>query len=269
MRAPSVNRAMHRISCLLVLVACTSTEASVSPPVPTPMPATSPAPSEVAPSDDAPTETTVATLDAPRPGPSNDPKCAEAFALHASASEAMAAGQTELARGKWLQVMRDFPTCPEVPHAFLALGENFFAKGDMAGAKSFYEKVALLGDPELRAYARYKQAWCELNLGDAAAALEGFIAAAQQAGKGELPPRLARLRDVALRDSVIAYAQIGKPAKAAEFYRRMAGEAGAERLLARLAQLYREREDMEAAAIVCIGVASCTSGNEVAPSRVP
>ncbi|HWB73941.1 MAG TPA: tetratricopeptide repeat protein [Nannocystaceae bacterium] len=240
---------------VIVLAACTSSEPPESPPASASAPApiaVTPAPIE-APRGDAPeaspSETARDAIDAPRPTTTGDPKCAEATKRWAAGADAMAAERREQARQEWLVVIRDFPTCPEVPHVFLGFGDDAFARGDMTAAKQFYEKTAQFPEPELRAYAIYKQAWCELNLGQHDKALQSFVSVARSVQADVPPPRLARLRDVALRDSTVAFAEVGQPAKARDFYRHVAG-ASADDLLRRLATHYEDRGDAAAAAAV-------------------
>ena len=244
---------MRRIALsVIVLAACTSSEPPESPPAtasaPSPI-AAAPAEIEAPPREpDVPREATRDAIDGPRPAMTGDPKCAEATKLWAAGADAMAAQQRDAARQQWLLVVRDFPTCPEVAHVFLGFGDDAFARGDMPTAKQFYEKAAQFTEPELRAYARYKQAWCELNLAEHAKALEGFVSVARSV-QGDTSPRLARLRDVALKDSVFAFIEVGDPKKARDFYRHIAG-TGADDLLRRLATHYEDRGDAAAAAAV-------------------
>ena len=244
---------MRRIApSVIVLAACTSSEPTESPPaVASAPPPIAAAPAEIdQPAREVakPREATRAAIDAPRPTMTGDPKCAEATKLWAAGADAMAAEQRDAARQQWLLVVRDFPTCPEVAHVFLGFGDDAFARGDMVVAKQFYEKAAQFTAPELRAYARYKQAWCELNLAEHAKALESFVSVAR-AVQGEASPRLARLRDVALQDSVFAFIEVGDPKKARDFYRHIAGTS-ADELFRRLSTHYEDRGDAAAAAAV-------------------
>lgn len=240
---------------MLVSTACVSTEPPESPPasasVPTPIEAAPAARGEPAdaPRSETTDETTRDAIDAPRPKATGDAKCAEATKRWAAGADALAAKRPDQARQEWLVVIRDFPSCPEVPHVFLGFAEDAFARGDMIAAKQFYEEAAQFPEPELRAYARYKQGWCELDLGQHDKALDSFVSVARSV-QGEVPPpRLARLRDMALRDSIVAFVEVGRPEKARDFYRHIAG-ASADDLLRRLAALYEGRGDAAAAAAV-------------------
>jgi TolA-binding protein len=177
--------------------------------------------------------------------------------LQIAAHAAMHADDPASARKHWLSLLRDFPSCPQVPHAYLAFAEHFFARGELASAKQAYAKVAQFPDAELRSFATYKLGWCELNLGNATAALGHFVAVVRAAGRAPSPSQ-QRLRDAALRDSVIAYAAAGNPTKARDFYRNVAGR-DADATLARLAQHYRDRGDAAAATAVCADADACTT----------
>lgn len=169
----------------------------------------------------------------------------------------MTAGDPQAARQSYLELVRLYPTCPEVPYVYLAFGEYYFAAVQPLEARQFYLKAAAFSDPGIVAFATYKIAWCDLNLGDATSALAGF-AKVLRSPDGNNPDASARLRRAALADCTLAYAEAGDPRKAASFFRHMAGDEGMKVALRRLARVYLDRGDDERATIVCT-----TAGAEV------
>ena len=148
-------------------------------------------------------------------------------------------------------MVKNHPSCPEVAHVYVAFGEHYFAQGELDNARQFYRKAATFPDPAIVAYAVYKLAWCDINLGDAAQALANFVKVIEAADRGGPSEELQRLRDAALRDSALVYADAGDPRKAAAFYRKIAGEEGMKRALRHLAQIYADRGAREEASVVC------------------
>jgi TolA-binding protein len=139
------------------------------------------------------------------------------------------------ARGFLLRLVKDHPTSKYIPDAYLAFAELAFDRGDMEGALRFYDKVAEFPSSSVYPYAVYKKGWCHMNRGDFKAALETFVAVARlpHAEKTDLG-REAR------KDIVRAYAHVGGPDKAWEFFRRTGGD-GAGKMMEALAERYWEQ----------------------------
>ena len=220
------------------------------PPTPEPAPELAPEPApEPAPLEPARGSDRLDAVQAPEAPTRSDPACAAAEKLLAAGQQAMADGDPSLGRKHYYELIKSYPTCPQVPHVYLAFGEHFFAAGRISEAKQFYQKAAQFTDPALVAFATYKLAWCEMNETNPQAALEGFVRVVSLADRD---PRVQRtLRDAAVRDSVLAYAEVGEPRKGAPYYRRVAGEAEWQAALARLAATYVERGQRDRATIVC------------------
>lgn len=183
----------------------------------------------------------------PLPPTAQDPRCAPAEKLLVAGEQAMAGGDPSLGRRHYLELIKNHPTCPQVPYVYVAFGEHFFAEGRIPEARQFYQKAVLFADPALVAFATYKIAWCEMNETNWQAALESFVRVTSLKDPQVQPS----LREAAIRDSVLAYAEVGEPRKAAPFYRRIAGEAGWQAAIARLAATYVERGQRDRATIVC------------------
>jgi tetratricopeptide (TPR) repeat protein len=143
------------------------------------------------------------------------------------AREALAhgeAGDGEKMRATWLRLLRDHPKSPYVPLAYVAFGDHYFAEGKPEEASNLYDKALLYPGAPVRAWALYKLAWCNLQRGDGAGALDRFVQtlAAIEAGHAGNSSDAETLAAATRRDLVIAYALVGKPDKAAVFFQRLA-----------------------------------------------
>jgi TolA-binding protein len=156
------------------------------------------------------------------------------------------------ARGFLLRLIKDYPASRYIPDAYLAFAELYFDKGEMGAALRFYEKVAEFPASGVYPYAVYKKGWCHVNLGDFKTALETFVGVARMtkerrpakvgagAGAGADPRQLEVLAKEARKDIVTAYARVGGPDKAWEFFRRTGGD-GAGKMMEMLAERYWEQ----------------------------
>ncbi len=105
----------------------------------------------------------------------------------------------------------------ERAHATLLLGEHHFAFNNVFAAARAYEEVVRSGERSLAAYAGYKLAWCQYNLGEFTLAAETMLtvidlcAAHQGAGA---------LRAEARRDVVIMAAEMATAGEAMAVVRR-------------------------------------------------
>jgi TolA-binding protein len=139
------------------------------------------------------------------------------------------------ARGFLLRLVKDHPSSKYIPDAYLAFAELYFDRGDMEGALRFYDKVAEFPSSSVYPYAVYKKGWCHMNRGDFKAALETFVAVARLP-RAEKPDLTREAR----KDIVRAYAHVGGPDKAWEFFRRTGGD-GAGKMMEALAERYWEQ----------------------------
>jgi tetratricopeptide (TPR) repeat protein len=174
------------------------------------------------------------------------PRATEAGPDTARFDEAMAAreaGDPAAMKQALLQLVRDHPHSPLIPHAYLAFGDHMFEEGRMVTARNFYDRAASFPG-STTAYARYKIAWCHLNEGDDTEALTAFVAAVR-AGL-ELGPQGTAIAQASLRDSVLPFARVGRLDRAPAFYHRLVPDpADLEPVLLHLAEAARAegRED--------------------------
>ncbi len=146
------------------------------------------------------------------------------------------AGDMDGMRQAFVELLRDHPTSPFVPHAFFAFGEVSFGQGRMEEAKRFFEKAATFPKSDVAPFARHRIAWCELDLGRDEAALNAFVQAAT-AARALNTEQGKMLFSASIFDSTIVFARVGKLDKATVFYERVVSDTDVaiDRVLARLA----------------------------------
>ena len=126
-------------------------------------------------------------------------------------------GQPKLAGDRYGELIRRFPQSPLVPDAYLEVGEQYFAAGDLTRARAAYQRAREGGAAQIQDYALYKLAWCDFDAGDAAGALRELAELVKQAANPDLAGR-TELRQEALRDSVRILAARGAGAEEAMAY---------------------------------------------------
>ena len=151
------------------------------------------------------------------------------------------AGQKQEGVKSYQALIQQYPDSKAVPDAYVQLGEHYFAANDLAHARAAFEKAASFKLPKLYAFSLYKLAWCDFNAGDVKAAIAKFhevIAYADQQGATAARDRI-QLKTEALKDLVVAYAQVDSIDPAAAYFHEKGG-AQAVDLLNKLAAQYFE-----------------------------
>lgn len=147
------------------------------------------------------------------------------------------------AREFFLRLIKDYPNSKYIPDAYLSFAEFYFDKGEMENALKFYEKVEQFPKSSVYPYAVYKKGWCYVNMGDFKTALETFVGVVRMATEGKVNVSKAQkeaLIKEAKKDIVKAYAHVGGPDKAWEFFQRTGGDY-APKMMEGLAELYWEQ----------------------------
>lgn len=147
------------------------------------------------------------------------------------------------AREFFLRLIKDYPNSKYIPDAYLSFAEFYFEKGEMDAALKFYEKVEQFPKSSVYPYAVYKKGWCYVNLGDYKTALETFVGVVRMATEGKVNVSAAQKQALvkeAKKDIVKAYAHVGGPDKAWEFFQRTGGDF-APKMMEGLAELYWEQ----------------------------
>lgn len=145
----------------------------------------------------------------------------------------------DLAREVFHELIKDYPNSKYIPDAYLSFAEFYFQKGEMDAARKFYERVEQFPDSSVYGYAVYKKGWCFVNLGDFKKALEIFVGVIRltEQGKGGNKGQREALQREARKDVVKAYARVGGPDKAWEFFQRVGGDY-APKMMEGLGELY-------------------------------
>ncbi len=147
------------------------------------------------------------------------------------------------AREFFHRLIKDYPTSKYIPDAYLSFAEYYFDKGEMDNALKFYEKVEQFPKSSVYPYAVYKKGWCYVNQGDYKTALETFVGVVRMTTEGKVHVSAAQataLMKEAKKDIVKAYAHVGGPDKAWEFFQRTGGDY-APKMMEALAELYWEQ----------------------------
>jgi len=146
------------------------------------------------------------------------------------------------AREFFLRLIKDYPNSRYIPDAYLSFAEFYFDKGEMDAALKFYEKVEQFPKSSVYPYAVYKKGWCYINMGQYKDALETFVGVIRMTQEHKVgnPQQLKLLEKEAKKDIVKAYAHVGGPDKAWEFFQRTGGDF-APKMMEGLAELYWEQ----------------------------
>jgi tetratricopeptide (TPR) repeat protein len=174
---------------------------------------------------------------------------AELFARAAALREQ---GDVANMRKALLELVRDYPASPFIPHAYVMLGDEFFKRGDMNSALQFFEKALTFPNDDIAAYALYLSGWCRVNLGDDAAALAAFMQAAQRAARVATDQGRALAR-ASILDSTFVYVRAGKLDRAPAFYAKATTDTGVtpDEALRRMSRAAIDSERRDELARVC------------------
>lgn len=115
------------------------------------------------------------------------------------------------------RVIREFPKSRKHDEAQLFLGDYYFQHSKFEAARDNYQALASKVNSPLQPFAAYKLAWCELNLGKARAGLARMRKLVTDL-EGEKEKGKFNLREQAVRDLVVFFAESGTPKDLLEFY---------------------------------------------------
>ncbi|MCC6808303.1 MAG: tetratricopeptide repeat protein [Deltaproteobacteria bacterium] len=141
--------------------------------------------------------------------------------LFNKANSTYEAGDKKSAIELYFQLAKRFPDSPFVPDTYLALGEHYFNNNELQKAITAYQKAVQTNKPKIYAFALYKLAWCDYNAQDYSGALQKFKTVVdyseKQATKKKKKDRV-QLRQEALKDMLLAFAQMDAIDEAKEYY---------------------------------------------------
>ncbi|HCF60681.1 MAG TPA: gliding motility protein U [Myxococcales bacterium] len=153
-------------------------------------------------------------------------------------------GQKEEAIEKYNELIKQYPDSRFVPDAYVQMGEHFFNTNQLVKARTAFDKALATNNAKIKYFALYKLAWCDYNGGAYEEAVKKFkeVIAHSKANKGG-----TGLKNEALNDIVISFAQIDAVDEAMEYFKKNTGKANSRRLTAKLAGLFQESGKHESA----------------------
>jgi len=131
------------------------------------------------------------------------------------------------ARAVYDQLLKNYPQSRYVPEAHLAFAEYYVEAGQLADAEARYQVVLKFPKSPAYAYAMYRLGWIHYDLQRYQEALEAFYSVAALTKEDK---KQAVVNAAAKDGFVAAYAQIGKPNKAALAFARVDAAAVLEML---------------------------------------
>jgi TolA-binding protein/HAMP domain-containing protein len=123
-------------------------------------------------------------------------------------------------------LIKQYPNSRFVPDAYVQMGEHYFTTNDLARARAAFEKAAAFKLPKLYSFAIYKLAWCDYNAqeyNDAIAKFKDVINYSEQQQEKQGSRDRIQLKNEALKDIVLAYAQIDAIDSATSYLREKGG----------------------------------------------
>lgn len=153
-------------------------------------------------------------------------------------------GQKEEAIAKYNELIKQYPDSRFVPDAYVQMGEHFFNTNQLAKARTAFEKALATNNAKIKYFALYKLAWCDYNGGAYEEAIKKFkeVIAHSKVERGG-----TGLKNEALNDIVISFAQVEAVDEAMEYFKKNTGKANARRLTAKLAGLFQDAGKHESA----------------------
>lgn len=152
------------------------------------------------------------------------------------------------------QLIRSFPKSPLIPDTYLALGEYYFDKHDVVTSITYYKKVMAFKDHKAYPYAVYKLGWANYNapakndaevkdsLAKAVAAFKLVVkladAAAEKRKDGEKTANNFSLRDEAIKDLIMVWADAEDVASAWKYFKTIGDTDSFYKMLERLGNIY-------------------------------
>jgi len=145
------------------------------------------------------------------------------------------------------RLLKEFPESPFAPEGWLLVGEFNFELSAIEKAVEAYQKVTADRKNRLYPFALYKLAWCHFNLAEYEPALKELVEVVEVARES---PHWESLAREAADSLPYFYAEIGKPAAALEFFRKV-DSGREERLTAKLALLYSDQGKLNESMSLC------------------
>lgn len=149
------------------------------------------------------------------------------------------------------RLIKEHPTSPLVPDAYLAIGEINFGRRDFKTALENFRAIRRYPNARVYPYGLYKAAWAYYNLQQTEAGLkqlEEVVAFGRMVAEKNLDSKLD-LRKEALGDMALFYSDVKKSNDAVEYFKVQAAELDPVPYIMRLVELYNRHsafKDIEA-----------------------
>ncbi len=137
------------------------------------------------------------------------------------------------------KLVREFPQSSFVADTWMAIGDYYFSHNNVYDAMPAYEEVLKYDSSKVFGYAKYKIGWCYFNLGKYVDAIETFkevVAWSEEQTKGGKSQ--ITLKEEALKDLVMAFAEEGNVEEAERYFMKIGGKKYFRMMLVRLADIY-------------------------------
>jgi tetratricopeptide (TPR) repeat protein len=148
---------------------------------------------------------------------------------------------------EFTKLVRNYPQSAFTPDAYVMIGEYYFDNNNAYKALLAYQKATKYKNSPKYAFALYKLAWCQYNVGeygkgiDTMKAVVSYSMTAQDAGsKSKLT-----LQDEALKDLVRFFADAGEMDEAYGYFTKLGKKDLIRKMLTRLASTYFEQGKFE------------------------
>jgi len=161
-------------------------------------------------------------------------------------------GEREEAVKEFTNLTRTYPESQYNPDAYVNIGEFYFDTNNAYKALIAYQKATRYKESPQYAFATYKLAWCEYNVGEYGKAIETMksvvaFSMTPAAGADEKTQKSrVMLQDEALKDLVRFYADAGEMDEAYAYFNQLGKKDLIRQMLTRLAGMYFEQGKYEA-----------------------
>ncbi|MCB0403703.1 MAG: tetratricopeptide repeat protein [Bdellovibrionales bacterium] len=149
-------------------------------------------------------------------------------------------GRTQKGAAYLERLVRSYPKSRKYDEAILVLADFYFDNQKFAPALAKYQTILRRKDSDLANYALYKIAWCQLNLGQSSQALANMQKVVEKL-EGSQEKLKFNLRDQAINDLALFYADAGQVGEAFNYYKKVLGEEKAYEKLKLIAESVHNR----------------------------
>lgn len=150
-------------------------------------------------------------------------------------------GKKEQAVATFKKLVDHYPQSEFIPDAYLGLGEFFFENKQLPEAIVNYGKATQYPNAKNWGYAMYKLGWCYMNTHEPEKAVEAFKKVVSFSIQQESQGHTLEYKDQALKDLVVAYADVGRVDEAEQYFKSVGGGEYFRKMLEYLGSTYFEQ----------------------------